>query len=255
MTAFDSPHHALPDYADLINRLEQIRPKVEADIERLGKTIPDCRLNDARLTTIAHVGQLIDSTNLAFTFIQNHLIPFDNRWWQEVHQAPFKNFTDYHKSIAINNFTVGFVKVGFVQNLFSIIDSTFRILLRELNPAAQKGATTEFFNIHSDLKKEITSFPPDSDGLINVLRLVRNTIHNNGVYFNRRGTDETVTYKGTTYEFKHGKPIDFVTWEWLIDRLDDVRQLLVEVISDPKIISISKEITDPFSSNRKKVAP
>lgn len=246
--------HTLPDFDLLIARLEQIRHKIESEYNRLASAIPDCTWNDARITTFAHLGNIVDATNLAFTFMNEHLLPLENSWWQETHKPPFASFNDYHKSITINSFNNGFIKVGFVQNLFSILDSKFRIFLRELDPSAEKGATTEFYNIHVALKGKITSFPPDSDELIKVLRLIRNTIHNNGVYFNKKGNDEKVTYKSTTYEFCHSKPINFANWEWLIDRLDDVRQLLELVVSDPKIISIPTEVTDPFSSNRKKLS-
>jgi hypothetical protein len=49
MTAAESPYHVLPDYDDIINRLEKIRPQVLAEIERLKKALPKDWENDARL--------------------------------------------------------------------------------------------------------------------------------------------------------------------------------------------------------------
>ena len=63
-------------------------------------------------------------------------------------------------------------------------------------------------------------------------------------------TNDQVIYKGSTYDFTHGEPINFVNWNFLIDRLDDVRQLVTAVILNPKIIGISDEIPDMFGANR-----
>ena len=57
-----------------------------------------------------------------------------------------------------------------------------------------------------------------------------------------------------TYEFTHAKPISFVNWGFLIDRLDDVWQLLVAVIFDPNIAGVTDGFPDPFAINRTKVA-
>ncbi|HEX9927285.1 MAG TPA: hypothetical protein VGB02_01950 [Pyrinomonadaceae bacterium] len=247
MPKFDSPHHELPDYNALINQLEQLRPKVDTNIEQLKGTIPNCRLNDARLTAILHIGQIIDSAHLTFTFISHNLTPFDNSWWKEVYKSPFPNFTDYDKSVVINNLTVGFVKVAFVQNLFSIIDSSFRLYLRAIDPTVCNGSTGNFQNIYTALKSRLTAFPSDGDELIKLLRLTRNTIHNNGVYFDKNANNDQVTYKSVTYNFNHGKVIKFVTWEWLIEMLDDARQMLMGIILDANIIGITDEIEDPFN--------
>ena len=242
-----SPYHVLPDYADLISRLEQIRLRVVAEIERVEKELPSGFDNDVRLTTIIHIGQLIDSTNLALTFISTDLLPLNNKWWEEAKTAPFSTFNKYQKSFTINNFTAGFVKVGFVQNLFSTIDSSSRLLLRKLDPLAVNNATKGIGKVFEALCARLTIRPVDSKELMKLLQLVRNTIHNNGVFFPQNQQNDQVTYKGVTYNLEVGKPVKFVNWEFLIDRLNDGLQLLTEVIHDPNIIEITDEITDPFN--------
>jgi len=194
-----------------------------------------------------HVAQLIDSTNLAFTFISDDLLPLNNDWWGKVKTVSFSTFNDRQKSITINNFTVGYLKVGFVQNLFSIIDSTFRILLRKLDPGAANFSTEDIEAVFRALCKRITAKPSNADELMKLLRLIRNTVHNNGVFFPKNQKDDQVIYKGVTYHFIVGKPVSFVTWEFLIERLEDVLQLLIQVIHHPNIIGITDEIPDPFN--------
>jgi hypothetical protein len=245
MTVHNTHWHDFPDFDDLIIKLEQMRSQIGIEYDHL---LQDYSERDARVTTIARLGILIDSTNLAFTFITKHLLPLDNIWWQEIHKPPFENFDDYrHKSVTVNNFSEGFLKVGFVQNLFSIFDSSFRILLRELDSDVSKYATYDFYQIHKDLGKKVT-FPVNSDKLIKLLRLVRNTVHNNGVYFNKNGKDDEVEYQGVKYNFHHGQSVKFVHWEWLINRFEEAQQLLIQIVNDPKVTSRPNEIPDPFNN-------
>jgi hypothetical protein len=210
----------------------------------------DCT-KDVRLTAFAHLAGLIDSTNLAFTFLNKHLLPLDNPWWEETYKPPFPEFGIYDRSINVNRLNNAFIKSAFLIKLFSEIESTFRILLRRLDPSACNAGTGSFYSVHEALKSRLTSFPPVSDDLIKTLRLSRNTVHNNGVHFDKSGRNDEVTYGGKTYYFLHGKPIDFVNWNWLFDMLDDVRKLLDSVVSDARIIEIPDLIPDPFAMNRK----
>lgn len=142
------------------------------------------------------------------------------------------------------------IKIGFIQNLFSILDSRFRIFLRELDPEAASNATVEFLSVYQALKKRLPSFSVDSDTLIDLLRLARNTIHNNGVYFHPNMKDRRITYKGEAYDFLAGQPITFVNWEWLLDRLEDTYYLMKAIVNAPQLISIQHKVVDPFSQDR-----
>lgn len=245
MSMMSTAAHEFPDFNALIGTLEQIRPVVAAEYDRLCQTI-QYSWNDARLTTIANFGGVIDSTTLAFYFISKNLLPPENPWWNS-YKPPYTGFNDRDRSSLVNGFNTGFIKVAFIQSLFSTLDSKFRIFLRELDPSACSGGTDAFHSIYTALRSRLTSIPADADDLVTLLRLVRNTIHNNGVYFDKRGRDAQVTYKGRTYDFHHGKPVNFVRWEWLLERLDDVRELLFRVVNDPNIFGITHEIVDPFA--------
>lgn len=250
MAVHESPFYALPDFDELIEKLSKIRPKIDASYEQVEKALTNPYENDARLSAFVHLGLLIDSTTLALTFINKHLLPLNNSWWQEVYKPPFESFNDYHKSISINSFNNAFIKSAFLQTLLSTLDNHFRIFLRQIDPVACDGGAGQFANIYAALKSRITSFPAGSDDLINLLRIARNTVHNNGVYFHKSGTNEQITYKGIVYNFAIGMPMDFVTWEWLIEILDDVQELLNKVVFDPQIIGVASEIIDPFSANK-----
>jgi len=139
------------------------------------------------------------------------------------------------------------------MSLFTLIESSFRIFLRAVDPTACRGATTAFDSIHKSLlgSKQV-NFPTadrqSAEELLDFVRLVRNLIHNDGVYFDEDGNDKAVTYRGVQYRFYHGKPVDFIYWDLLLNLANDIRRLLVKVISYPKI-AIQSQVADPFMAH------
>lgn len=161
-----------------------------------------------------------------------------------VNRAPI---SDADKQMYANEFA-NFTKVGFMHALFSSLESSLRLFLRALDPAACNGGMAEFKSIYDCLfRSKLAAAPMDGTQLLDPLRLVRNTIHNNGVYFNRRGGNVTSNWQGGTYEFKQGAPVDFVTWEFLIQVSDSLMTLLREIVNDANLRNIAVEIDDPFS--------
>ena len=50
-----------------------------------------------------------------------------------------------------------------------------------------------------------------------------------------------MVYKRKTYHFTHTKPVDFLSWNFLIDRFGDVRELLTAIINNANLIGIADE--------------
>ncbi len=198
--------------------------------------------HDARITAYSKTINVFNSLQLALTFISKHLL--HKQWWDAVAS---KIIPDDDKQIYVNEFT-NLTKVGFVQGIFSAVESSLRLFLRALDSTACNGGISEFKSIYECLfKSKLASNPREGIALLDLLRLVRNTIHNNGVYFHPSGNDASVIWKGNTYDFNQGKPVNFVTWEFLIKVSDALRQLLRAIVEDSNLQSITAEIPDPFS--------
>lgn len=198
--------------------------------------------HDARITAYSKAINILNSVQLGFTFISKHLL--QNQWWQAVARTPIPG---PDKQIYANEFA-NFIKIAYVQGIFLAIESSLRIFLRAIDPAACNGGMAEFKSIYECLfKSKLSAIPTDGIELLDLLRLVRNTIHNNGVYFHPSGNDASITWSAETFEFKQGAPVDFVTWEFLIRVSEALRQLLREVVEDTNLKGISAEINDPFS--------
>lgn len=227
----------------LIEQLQPIRNRAVDDKMQVAALYqfasPD---HDARITAFAKLINVLNSVQLAFTFASKHLL--HKPWWDTIARAPIP---DNDKHLYANEFA-NFIKVGFVHAVFSSIESSLRLFLRALDSAACNGGMAEFKSIYDCLfNSKLASAPRDGGQLLDLLRLVRNTIHNNGVYFSPRGGNSTLTWQGDTFEFKQGVAVDFVTWEFLFRVSDSLRALLREIVEDDNLRGITVEIDDPFS--------
>lgn len=77
------------------------------------------------------------------------------------------------------------------------------------------------------------------------LRLIRNTLHNNGVHIPiSKKEKKSIDYKGITYDFIEGENLKFVTWDLLLDIADDMRTLIFHIAHNKTISSIPGIILD-----------
>lgn len=230
----------------LIQRLQAIKEQAFKDKQQLTTANPGWNPDmDARLSPLGKFINVVERTQFGLHILGKML---DDDWYQSNMENETQQDSDY-KMILTVEFEKS-LKYGFGMFLFTLIESSFRIFLRAVDPVACRGATTTFDSIYKSLlgSKQL-NFPAanrqTAEKLLDFVRLVRNLIHNDGVYFDEDGNDKTATYRGVQYQFHHGKPVDFVHWDLLLNLADDIRQLLVKVISHPRIAT-QAEVTDPF---------
>lgn len=192
---------------------------------------------DARITLFSKSINVLNDVQIGMILIHYHLSRKD--WWKLI---ATDSIPENDIQIYLAEFIM-FVKMGFLQFLFSSIESSFRLILKALDPNACSGGTAEFKNIYSSLlaRLGLGKWEP----LLDLLRNTRNTIHNNGVYFHRAGRNEAVVYNGKTYSFVIGRPVDFVTWDFMLELLSELKKLFIEVVSHPDVSQITT-IEDPF---------
>ena len=231
-----------------IQEIEKLRKRITAILDQ---TVQDKKAvisiysiddpsRDARITGFSKLIDVFRATELALIFITKHLM--DKKWWHDVclNQIETNGLNAY-----INGY-VRFIKFGLVHGVFSCIESSIRLYLRYLDPTACRGGLDNFENIYKCLLQSKLSKPrPDGVKLLHLLRLIRNTIHNNGVHFNKNGKEYNITRNGTMYEFKQGFLVRGITWDFILTILDEGRALLKTIVEDDKMKAITGEISDP----------
>lgn len=122
----------------------------------------------------------------------------------------------------------------------------FRIYLRELDPNACNKGTAEFKSIYISIFKKLDLHILE---FLDLLRHIRNTIHNNGVYFHQDGQNKAVPYKGKQYMFDIGKPVKFRggILNFLLGIMPDILIMIEDVVYSTDILS-RNEIIDPIVS-------
>lgn len=193
---------------------------------------------DARLTVFAKLANTLRAAELSLMFLEAELA--DPNWWIMRHSLTLqgKEFTYVHMAYS------QFAKGGFLQFAFSAADSGFRLLVRAIDSDACSGGTANFQSVAHWLFEQLSAPPPNVE-LVDMLRILRNTIHNEGVYFDRRVPDRVIVYRGAEYRFRNGEPIEFGTWAFLIQLIGDWFVLIEHVVSDARIASIPGRIVDP----------
>ena len=234
----------------LIKQLELVRDRAVEDknaiIQLYSSVNPE---HDARITAFSKLINVLNSVQLALTFIFKHLL--HKEWWDSIANEPI---SDEDKQTYVDEFA-NLIKVAFVHGAFSAVESSLRLFLRALDPVACNAGKAGFESVYKCLfKSKLATEPKEGSRLLDLFRLVRNTIHNNGVYFSPRG-DARVVWRGRIYEFYNGEAVDFVTWEFMIDVSDALRKLLREIVEDANMKAINAEITDPFSIRDCKAFP
>ncbi len=133
-----------------------------------------------------------------------------------------------------------FYKLGFVHFMFSATESSFRQLLRAINLEKCNGGSADFRSVYECLIREELGLPGAKDyiDMLDLFRLIRNTVHNNGVYFQKSGDSREVTYQGMVYQFKHGQKIDTVMWHLCLSILNDVIGLFITITSHARVLSL-----------------
>jgi hypothetical protein len=232
-----------PDFLAIISDLKVLRRKALECRDQLQASHPDWPVGqDARLTVFAKIVNIINACQLSLMFLDQHLL--DDQWWAGSALARPEAAAFENTVIEYSQFT----KTGFVQGLFSSVESGMRVFLRSLDPLACDGSTAAFENVYTCLlRTKLSRGASDEIALLDLWRNIRNVIHNNGAYFHGRGTDRTVIYDGISYDFPHGRPIEFVTWQFLLSRSTDLVDMVNDVVLTPEMSQLPAPVVDPMS--------
>lgn len=121
-----------------------------------------------------------------------------------------------------------FYRFGFFVFLMSGLEHG----LRAIQPPVVKGAAGQsddkFWKIYTSLFRAAL-MPERADKHINLfafLSTLRNTIHNNAVYYPEHHKDHTYVVGERTHEFKDGKIVDVFGWDYYAEWLGHVHEAL-----------------------------
>jgi hypothetical protein len=221
--------------------LEHLITELREERARIMQKHPRWKATDARVTVFTKYANTLSSVHLGLIFEHEHFSHRQRSKHPRLAALPSLNDDDSNNQlIAFDRFLL----VGCIQMQVSAIESSFRFYVRALDQTACKNGHSEFEPLYRWLFKrlDLQHYEP----LMQLLLSVRNTIHNDGVYFHRLGHNKTLVYKGTTYSFEVGKGVIFLTWPFLLYLAEELIHLIIEVV-ESKTLATPVAIDDPFT--------
>lgn len=194
------------------------------------------RDDDARLTMFNKCSNVASSTMLGVALMAHHLcVP---AWWKEKGGIPASRETMQY---ACDEFNM-FLRISFIQGIFFAVESSLRVFVRALDSNACGGGCAEFKSIYEWLLKRL-QLQKHRD-LLDLVRNIRNVMHNNGLFFPISGRDTAVTYAGVAYRFRVGRHNDFVTWALVTGLALDLGKAVRDIVEAEELRKV-RRIAEP----------
>jgi hypothetical protein len=126
---------------------------------------------------------------------------------------------------------------------FSLFESGVRRIVRALNPTACSGGAVEFKSIYewlfACLRRHGWNYPAGNpSAFLDLYRIFRNTLHNNGAFYPPSGRDQEITWRGTTYHFQYATVPGFYGWEFNLLLLRELVSLNHAIMSSDPIAQL-----------------
>ncbi|MCV0399034.1 MAG: hypothetical protein K5785_03440 [Nitrosarchaeum sp.] len=217
-------------------RLEKIKNKYCDTYFSLQQQNPNWKKTDARLAIFIKCKNVLRSTELGAVLTRDHAQQKD--WWKQ-----FGDITNNETKIIIDETLESFNKTlrfSLVFFLFSMIESSFRAIVKSMDHTAYENTKRSFKNMYSWLlsPRHITLDSNEYEKLLDILRLYRNSFHNNGVYLPDNPGNTTIHYKNKQFDFIDGKNMSFDTWDNYLNLVEDVHDMLESIVKANEIIII-----------------
>lgn len=186
---------------------------------------------DIRVQSIHRLRNILQGVLAMYTF-RTVIFPAKSFWDAFFQCVPGESaFQDHHRELDV------LVRFAAIQGMLSAYEADIRGIVRGIDRTACGGGNAAFQSVVSWLLARCDA--ANLVSLTELFRLLRNTIHNNGVYQPSNGGDEAITVDGVTYEFRVGAPVDFVGWTFVVSAGQRLVRLLRTVANDPFVAAVS----------------
>lgn len=212
---------------DLANALLTLGGEALSSRERLRKLYPHTPLGDPRTGVASNIRQIVSSVGLSCLHYDENLR--SPAWWSAHGYANAAAKPEEIKAIC------GEYELALFGDLrlmpVSYMEAGLRRVVRALDPSACSGGTDTFEGIYGWLFKRLegggwTWSEGDPRIFLDLCRIVRNTVHNNGVFYPKNGKPISRTWRGKTYDFRTGAaPNLYDGWGFTVMTIRDIISL------------------------------
>jgi hypothetical protein len=214
-------------------RIEAIRKAAENELQVLKHDFAHWQGDDARRGMIMRFATILFVPVVSLYTMRVHM--HDPMWWEQYAPGAGKGLADAGRTA----FDKG-IKSKLILDLVGNLEHSFRLILNQLDPA---NKASKFGSIYRRLfgasNPLLDSAPSEWEPTLELLRLMRNTVHNSWAHFPDNGENTHVIFNGKRYEFVVGKTLDFVSWDLLGEIADSVLKIAIGVVRDRNVVHLA----------------
>ena len=214
--------------AECLIRLQLDYPSWRADVGSDSQTTTQ---HDARPEYFMLLAVILQNVCLGFIYTRDQLC--DRAYWSRIEHR-FTNEQDMLDAAA------GYHTMVMQYSVFqtvSITENTLAAIAMSRHGPFNLPASNGFDNVYRYVLSKL-SLSQKFEALFDILRLVRNTNHSNGVYSPRTGGDVVKMYGGKEYAFKVGQTVEWYSDDMVTSLFKWMRDAMWEIVSSPQVRSI-----------------
>lgn len=187
--------------------------------------------HDARRECFVTIGVVLRDVRLNAFFMRDQLTT--QKWWQK---KGVKGTTATDWAGVVHEYAVMTTLMG-VLGLAIAVEETCRAIARPQNSPFYSLRNKDFYNIYKPMLEQLGLRRHKK--LFDVVRLIRNTIHTNGVYANKNWPRVRRKVDARVFRFRHGQSLSWVDVAlvgWLAEKLASA---LNDIVRSPRVANIT----------------
>ena len=224
----------LPDLALARDRLDSIVGFVDDHFPSwsVGMDSADFLSRDARREFFRTLRVVLQNEQLTYGFIRDHLSYPE--WWSD-HRV------DPSSPVALGSIGEYDIMAKFVvvHSTVNATEETLRAIIRSAPSGTFSKGITPVKPLESIYKHILKVLNLQGlGGIFEIVRLIGNTRHTNGIFIPSDGKDLTITYEGRDFPFEYGRPIDWDRRAFLFLVPLELTIAMAQVVTAPEISAI-----------------
>ena len=230
--------------ADLFKQIVEVIRQFQNSLDNYSAHTRFSKDNDARITIFRRCLASLDMA-LLYEMFRTFDLPTE-KWWTKIPnefekmKIPliFWEPDEFNRAEIIKGMD-NYWSISVFLILFNTLESSARTFVRTVFPGKVKDA-------RGQLSKKYTSYKD----VLELFRLCRNTMHNNGVYFpDTVGDNRTIWFKGIQYDFIDGNPVELgnVPRHLFFDIIPELLNIINDIVNSPRVLK-HNQIIDPSAN-------
>ncbi|MEX1014353.1 MAG: hypothetical protein WDZ80_04300 [Candidatus Paceibacterota bacterium] len=207
-----------------------ISEAIQKSIVQLQKVYEWDNNTDIRIRIFNNLNNLVLSNSINMLLTREYVCDLD--WLNKIYNIDNEDHAHY----LLGNFVAISIN-GYFYSLTSIIENFFRSTVRTVRPG-NKGVssiTKIQKSLFESLGKDSNTYKSKYKELLRLIFILRNRIHNNGIYIDPKHPEEHIKYRDQTYTFIHGNFQHYLDQQLLIYFTCDVYEMILDIVQHEKI--------------------